>query len=229
MKIGVLLSGNGVYDGSETQEAVSTLIALDKLGVEAVCMAPDIPQHHVINHITGDEMQESRNVLIESARIARGAILPLSEVTAGDIDGLVMPGGFGAAKNLSSWAFNGPESTVESETSRLIQEMVEAKKPIASLCVSPVVIAKTLQASGIKTRLTLGTTAASSPYDIDGFNAGLASVGVEPVLCELGDVVIDEVNRIITSPCYMMDASVSQIYDGIVKACEALVGLIKAG
>jgi len=228
MKIGVLLSGNGVYDGSEIQEAVSTLIALDKLGVEAVCMAPDIPQHHVINHMTGDEMDESRNVLLESARIARGAIRPLAEVNSDDIDGLVMPGGFGAAKNLSSWALNGPESEVELQTQRLILEMIAARKPIASLCVSPVVIAKALQASGVKTRLTLGTTAASSPYDIEGFNAGVASVGVEPVLCELGDIVIDEENRIVTSPCYMMDASVSQIYDGIVKACEALVDLAKA-
>ena len=227
MKIGVLLSGNGVYDGSEIHEAVSTLIALDKLGVEAVCMAPDIPQHHVVNHITGDEMDESRNVLVESARIARGAISPLSEVTAESIDGLVMPGGFGAAKNLSSWAFNGPEAAVESETKRLIQAMVQAKKPIASLCVSPVVIARALQDSGIKTKLTLGTTEASSPYDIEGFHAGVASVGVEPVVCALGDIVVDEENLIVTSPCYMMDASVSQIYDGIYKACEALVNLAR--
>ncbi len=229
MKIAVLLSGNGVYDGSEIQEAVATLIALDKLGVEAVCTAPDIPQSHVINHLNGEEMEGPRNVLVESARIARGDIVPLSELSADQIDGLVMPGGFGAAKNLSSWAFEGPDSTIEPETKRLILKLIESKKPIASLCVSPVVVAKALQQSGIKAALTLGTTAAASPYDIDGFNAGLESVGAKPEVCALGDILIDHENRIITSPCYMMEASVGQIYDGIYKACEALVGLAKAG
>jgi len=227
MKIGVLLSGNGVFDGAEIQEAVSTLIALDKLGVEALCMAPNIDQHHVINHITGSEMNEKRNVLVEAARIARGTIKPLNEVNARNIDGLIIPGGFGAAKNLSTWALDGPAGDIEPETKRLIMEMVKAKKPIASLCVSPVVIAKALQGSGIKTRLTIGTTEAASPYDIKAFNQGLQSVGVEPVQCPLGEIVVDEANKIITSPCYMMEASISQIYDGIYKACVKLVELAK--
>jgi len=227
MKIGVLLSGCGVYDGSEIHEAVATLLARDKLGVEAVCSAPDIPQSHVINHLTGEEEAGTRNVLAESARIARGDIRPLSELSADHINGLVMPGGFGAAKNLSSWAFEGPGSEIEPETKRLILKLIETKRPIASLCVSPVVVAKALEGSGITSKLTLGTTAGSSPYDIEGFHGGVASVGVEPVTCALGDIVIDEENRIITSPCYMMDASISQIYDGIYKACEALVELAK--
>jgi len=228
MRIAVLLSGSGVYDGSEIQEAVATLLALDKLGVEVVCTAPDIPQSHVIDHINGEEMEGPRNVLVESARIARGDIVPLSELSADHIDGMVMPGGFGAAKNLTSWAFEGPDSSIEPETKRLVMKLLEAKKPIASLCVSPVVVAKALQDSGIQSKLTLGTTEAASPYDIEGFNAGLAAVGVMPVPCALGDIVIDQEHRIVTSPCYMMEASISEIYDGIYKACEALVGLAKA-
>lgn len=222
MDIGVLLSGNGVYDGAEIHESVSTLIALDKLGMNAICMAPDIDQHHVIDHTTGNEMKEKRNVLTEAARIARGNIKPLNEVHASDIDGLIIPGGFGSAKNLSKWAFSGPDGDIEPETKRLILQMVENKKPIVSLCVSPVVVAKALQGSGIKTRLTLGTTEAQSPYDIKGFNEGVQSIGVEPVLCNVGDIVVDEDNKIISSPCYMMETSIGKIYDGIYKACEKL-------
>jgi enhancing lycopene biosynthesis protein 2 len=227
MNIGVLLSGNGVYDGSEIHEAVSTLIALDKLGAKAICMAPNIEQHHVIDHVTGDEMKEKRNVLIEAARIARGDIKPLNEVSSDDIDGLIMPGGFGAAKNLSKWAFSGPKGDIDPETKRLILEMVKSKKPIASLCVSPVVIAKALEDSGIKTKLTLGTTASPSPYDIKSFNEGVESIGATPVLCDVGDIMVDEENKIISSPCYMMVTSIAQIYDSIYKVCEKLVELAK--
>ena len=223
MKIGVLLSGSGVLDGAEIQESVSALIALDKLGAEAVCMAPDMDQHHVVNHITGEEMSETRNVLVEAARVSRGDIRPLGEVTAGDVDGLILPGGFGAAKNLSTWAFDGPAGKIEPETGRLIRELVEAGKPIAALCVSPVVVAKALEGSGVKARLTLGTTEAPSPYDIDGFNEGLRSLGVEPVPCALGEIVADEANRIVTSPCYMMEASIARIYEGVEKACAKLM------
>ena len=227
MDIGVLLSGNGVYDGAEIHEAVSTLIALDKLGMKAICMAPDMDQHHVIDHTSGNEMNEKRNVLIEAARIARGNIKSLKEVDTGDLNGLVIPGGFGSAKNLSKWAFDGPGGNIEPETKRLILEMVKDKKPIAALCVSPVVIAKALQDSGIKTKLTLGTTAASSPYDIKAFNEGVESIGVSTVLCNVGELVVDEENKIISSPCYMMETSISQIYDGIYKACEKLMELAK--
>jgi len=226
MKIAVLLSGSGVYDGSEIHEAVSALIALDRLKVDVICTAPDRNQHHVINHLDGNEMDEIRNVLVESARIARGNILPLGNLKADDIDGLLLPGGFGAAKNLSTWAFDGPGSAVEGETKRIILEMHAARKPIAALCVSPVVLAKVLQEGGQGATLTLGTTEAASPYDIAGFHEGIAAVGADPVACDSGEIVVDETNRIISSPCYMMDASISQIYDGIEKACTRLVEMV---
>lgn len=223
MKIGVLLSGCGVFDGSEIQEAVSVLIALDELGAEAVCLAPDIQQHHVMNHLKGEEMDPPRNVLTESARIARGNIHSLAEIKSGDLDGLVIPGGFGAAKNLCTWAFDGPEADIDPQVATLIQELVTQHKPIAALCVAPVVVAKALEATGQKVSMTLGTTEGKSPYDISGFHGGIERIGATAVNCELGDIVLDETHRIITSPCYMMEAGPAAILQGVRKACAQLV------
>jgi enhancing lycopene biosynthesis protein 2 len=127
-KFGVLLSGCGVYDGAEIHEAVSVLLALDKMGIEAVCIAPDVEQHHVINHLTGEEMPEKRNVLVEAARIARGAITEISKVNVDELDALVMPGGFGVAKNFTKWAFEGPKGAILESVKNLIQAFYKAKK-----------------------------------------------------------------------------------------------------
>ena len=224
-KIGVLLSGCGVYDGSEIHEAVLTLLELDKLGVEAVCMAPDIEQHHVINHLNGEEMNEKRNVLIESARIARGNIKPLSEVNTDELDGLAMPGGFGAAKNLTKWAFSGPDGEILPEVKKLIQDIANAGKPIASVCISPAVLAKALEGTGIHAEITVGTTQSPSPYDIAATNDGLFATGAKAVLCEVEEMVVDAPHKIITSPCYMMEASISQVAKGISKTMAKLVEL----
>jgi len=165
-RIGVLLSGCGVYDGSEIHESVFTLLAIDQLGGKAICMAPNAEQHHVVNHITGNEMPEKRNVLIEAARIARGDIRDLTEVTAAELDALVIPGGFGAAKNLTTWAFNGPDGTINKEVKRIINEVHSAGKPLVGLCMGPTVIAKALENSSTKAHLTVGTTTEASPYEI---------------------------------------------------------------
>ena len=141
-KIAVLLSGCGVFDGSEIHESVFTLLALDQAGAEYQCIAPNMQQHHVVNHITGDEMNEKRNVLIESARIARGNIKPIEDVSSKDFDGLMMPGGFGAAKNLTEWAFSGPDGKIHPEVRRIINEMVLDNKPVVAVCMSPTVVAK---------------------------------------------------------------------------------------
>ncbi len=225
MNIGVLLSGSGVYDGSEIQESVSVLIALDELGVEVTCLAPDAAQHHVVNHLTGEEMEPERNIRIESARIARGEVSSLSDVDPVSLDGLVIPGGFGAAKNLCTWAFDGPNASVRDDVKSLIRSLVEAGTPIAALCVAPVVVAKAMEGTDVHPTLTLGTHAGQSPYDIDGFHQGIESVGAVPVACELGDIVVDEANKIITSPCYMMEASPAKILAGVRKACKKLVEL----
>ena len=141
-KIGVLLSGCGVYDGSEIHEAVLTLLALDRAGAEIICMAPNMDHYHVINHITQEVMEEKRNVLVESARIARGEIKDIENVNASDLDGLILPGGLGAAKNLSEFAVKGPETSVHPEVKRILNEMAEAGKPIGAICIAPATLTR---------------------------------------------------------------------------------------
>ena len=153
-KIGVVLSGCGVKDGSEIHEAVSILIALDRRGAEIVCMAPNIPQAETTNHLTGKPAGERRNVLEESARIARGKIRDLSSVKAADLDGVVLPGGFGAAKNLCSFATEGPQCKVNDQVARLLNDLRAAGKPIGLACIAAVIAARLFGSSGAKPRLT---------------------------------------------------------------------------
>ena len=222
MKIGVLLSGNGVYDGAEIQEAVLTLLAIDEMGWEAHCISIDRPQHHVVNHITGEAMPESRNMLIEAARIARGKITPITEVEPADLDALVIPGGFGSAKNFTSWAFDGPASSILPEVKLLLVNLVNVGKPIIALCVSPVVLAKAFEGSNINPTLSLGTASEPSPYDISSFNAGLEATGTKVTERSIREILVDEQNRIICAPCYMMDARISEVRSNISQALHAL-------
>jgi len=222
MNIGVLLSGNGVYDGAEIQEAVLTLLAIDEMGWNAVCISVDKPQHHVINHLTGEVMDESRNMLIEAARIARGQITPIDSISPADIDALVIPGGFGSAKNFTSWAFDGPVSTILPEVKLLLVNLVNVGKPIVALCVSPVVVAKAFEGSSIHPTLSLGSGSESSPYDINGFNEGLKATGAIAQERTIREVLIDPTNRIICAPCYMMDARITEINANIKQAMVAL-------
>lgn len=224
--IGVLLSGSGVYDGSEIQEAVFALLAIDACGGNAVCIAPNMNQYHVVNHLNGEEMAESRNVLIESARIARGNIRDLATVTANDLDALVIPGGFGAAKNLTTWAFSGPDATVVSDVKRIILEMHSACKPLVGLCMGPTVIAKAFEGSSVVARLTVGTTAGVSPYEIDAISKGLEQTGAVAEMCPVTAVVHDVENKIITAPCYMMEASISMVQKNVKQAIDKLFELL---
>jgi enhancing lycopene biosynthesis protein 2 len=226
MNIGVLLSGNGVYDGAEIQEAVLTLLAIDEMGWNAVCISVDKPQHHVINHLTGEVMDESRNMLVEAARIARGQITPIENISPADIDALVIPGGFGSAKNFTSWAFDGPSSTILPEVKLLLVNLVNVGKPIVALCVSPVVVAKAFEGSSIHPTLTLGSTSEPSPYDINGFNEGLRATGSIAQERTIREVLIDPANRIICAPCYMMEARITEIHENIQHALRALKELL---
>ena len=225
-RIGVLLSGNGVYDGSEIHESVFTLLAIDENRGEAVCMAPNMKQHHVVNHLTGDEMDESRNVLVEAARIARGAITDLAEMHADELDALVIPGGFGAAKNLTKWAFSGPDGEINSEVKRIINEFAAAKKPIVGLCMGPTVIAKALEDAGLKEHLTVGTTAEASPYEIDAISAGMEQTGAVAEMKSIREISIDSKNMIITAPCYMMEGSITDVRNNIKQAIDALFEIL---
>ncbi|MCF8413531.1 MAG: isoprenoid biosynthesis glyoxalase ElbB [Melioribacteraceae bacterium] len=226
MKIGVILSGCGVYDGTEIQEAVFTLLAIDENGADSVCFAPDIEQHHVVNHLNGEEMKETRNVLVEAARIARGDIKSLNECNVDDLDGLVIPGGFGAAKNLTKWAFNGPDGEIDPQVKRVINEFVLAGKPVAGLCMGPTVIAKALDESKIKTTLTVGTTTEKSPYDIKAVSEGMEKAGATAVMKSVREVSIDSENKIVSAPCYMMEASISEIRMNVKDAVDSLIKLI---
>lgn len=226
MKIGVLLSGCGVYDGVEIQEAVLTLLAIQESGAEYVCIGVNKDQYHVVNHLTGEVTEEKRNMLVEAARIARGDIKDINSITPADIDALVIPGGFGSAKNFTTWAFNGPESTILPEVKLLLVNLVNAGTPIAALCVSPIVLAKAFEGSSIQPKITLGTTEAASPYDIASFNSGIEQTGSKIEMKSLGDISIDTEYRIVTAPCYMMDATISEINSNIKTAIKALKALV---
>ncbi len=225
MKIAVILSGSGVYDGSEIQESVLSLLALEEKGVSYQCYAPNIDQHHVINHTTGEEMNETRNCLIEAARISRGNILDVKELKSGDADGLLIPGGFGAAKNLTTWAFKGPDSEINDGVKQAIVSFVEAKKPVCALCMGPTVIAKALQDSEHHVELSVGTTAEASPYDIAAIGAGIDATGASNQQTTIKEIHVDEANKIISAPCYMMEASLLEVRNNIKMAVDALVQL----
>jgi enhancing lycopene biosynthesis protein 2 len=210
-KFAVVLSGSGVYDGAEIHEATLTLLAIKKNGADYTIFAPDIQQHHVINHLTGNEMLETRNVLVESARIARGKISNLNTFKARDFDALIFPGGFGVAKNLSSWAFDGPDCTVNAEVEKAIKDMISLRKPIGALCISPVLLAKVLG----NVDVTLG--------DDDNDAAAIEKTGAKHVKTSHGQVVRDPHQAIFTTPCYMLDADIVQIAEGADNVTKAIL------
>ena len=222
MKIGVLLSGCGVYDGAEIQESVLTLLAISEAGHEAVCISINDNQHHVINHLTGEEMPETRNMLIESARIARGSVTEISKISPADIDALVIPGGFGSAKNFTTWAFNGPGGDIRADVKLLIVNLINVGKPIVALCVSPIVLAKALEGSTIELNLTMGSTKSASPYSISDFMEGINVTGASTSERELTEILIDTKNKVISAPCYMMEATILEIRHNIKQAIDAL-------
>lgn len=222
MKVGVLLSGCGVYDGAEIQESIFTLLAIEEIGAEAVCISVDKNQHHVINHLNGEEMKEERNMMVESARIARGDVKDIRTITPADIDALVIPGGFGSAKNFTNWAFEGSAGDILPEVKLLLVNMFNVGKPIVALCVSPVVLAKALEDTGVKSKMTIGSNQFNSPYDINGFSDGLKSLGVDTQMKSIAEITVDKENRIITAPCYMMEASILEVRENIKMAITAL-------
>ncbi len=215
-----------MYDGTEIHEATLALLAIKEAGAEYQCFAPDVTQHHVINHLTGEEMPESRNVLVESARIARGAVKDLKELQLKEVDALLIPGGFGAAKNLSSWAFDGPAGEVLPEVKELLLKAIQAKVAIASLCVSPVVIAKALEGSEYHPLLTLGTAQEASPYDIAGFASGIESLGAQHAAATIEEVIVDEQLKIVTAPCYMMETDILGIRRSTQLAVQKLLEIL---
>ncbi|WP_421754789.1 isoprenoid biosynthesis glyoxalase ElbB [Croceimicrobium sp.] len=225
MKIGVLLHGSGVYDGTEIHEAVLSLLAIAEAGHEYQCIAPNVNQYHVVNHLDGSEMDQERNVLIESARIARGEVIDLADFVPAEIDALFMPGGFGTAKNLTQWAFDGPGAAILPEIKSLVLNMIENQKPIAALCMSPTTVAKALEGSHYHARLSVGSSVEASPYDIAAISGGMESIGVEAESKTVAEVSVDSDLKIVCAPCYMMEASILEVRANIQQALEALIAL----
>jgi enhancing lycopene biosynthesis protein 2 len=217
-KVGVVLSGCGVFDGSEIHEAVLTLLALDRQGVEVICMAPNVNQMHVVNHLTQQATEESRNVLVESARIARGKIQDIQNVGVADIDALMFPGGFGAAKNLCNFATKGVNCDVHPEVERLVREVLETKKPLAAVCIAPALIAKITGDQNITAKLTIGT-------DMETANA-LEKMGAEHLACQVTEVAIDKEHKIISGPAYMLGTKISDVADGIENVVKELIAML---
>lgn len=215
-KIGVVLSGCGVYDGSEIHEAVLTLLAIDRLGCQAVCMAPDV-ELSVVNHLTGQETGEKRNVLIEASRIARGKIRDIREVTAAELDAIIFPGGFGAAKNLCTFATEGAAASVNPDVARLLKEMAAAGKPIGAVCIAPALIASVLGKEYSPT-VTIGTDA--------GTAAEINKTGAKHQECPVTEFVVDRKNKLVTSPAYMLATRISEAAEGIEKCVREVIGLI---
>ena len=219
MNIGVLLSGSGVNDGSEIHESVITMLALDRAGAETLLMAPNIDQMHVINHYTGQEMDEFRNVLVESARIARGNIKDMAEVSGGDLDALIIPGGFGVAKNLSDYAMSGAECSINPDVYRLISEMIILKKPIGAICIAPTMMAKILAEQNQSATMTIGKDETTAK-DIE-------SMGSTHKECLVEEIVIDKENNIVTTPAYMDAKNISEAAEGIEKLVKQIILMVK--
>ncbi|BAE52918.1 isoprenoid biosynthesis glyoxalase ElbB [Paramagnetospirillum magneticum] len=215
-RFAVVLSGCGVYDGAEIHEAVLTLLAIDRLGGAYQCFAPDRAQMHVVNHLTGQEAAgESRNVLVEAARIARGAIKPLTAFSPADFDAMIFPGGFGAAKNLCTFATQGAECTVDPDTEAAVKAMAAAAKPMGALCIAPALMAR-IFGNGID--VTIGND--------DGTAKAIEAMGAKHTQAAHGGVVVDKARKVVTSPCYMLDSSISQIADGAENTVKALLTLM---
>ncbi|MCH4899810.1 MULTISPECIES: isoprenoid biosynthesis glyoxalase ElbB [Pseudomonas] len=213
-KVAVILSGCGVYDGAEIYESVITLLRLDQRGAQVQCFAPNIAQLHVINHLTGEEMPESRNVLVESARIARGNVKDLREADVEDFDALIVPGGFGAAKNLSNFAIEGAGCTVQPQVLALAEAFAEAGKPVGLICISPALAAK-IYGPGVT--CTIGNDADTA--------AAMNKMGATHEDCAVTDIVEDKARKLVTTPAYMLAQSISEAASGINKLVDRVLEL----
>ena len=213
-KIAVILSGCGVYDGAEIHESVITLLRLDQRGAQVQCFAPNIAQLHVINHLTGEEMPEARNVLVESARIARGNIKDIREADVGDFDALIVPGGFGAAKNLSNFAVEGAGCSIQPDVLALTEAFAEAGKPVGLICISPALAAK-IYGPGVT--CTIGNDADTA--------AAMNKMGATHAECAVTDIVEDKARKLVSTPAYMLAQSISEAASGINKLVDRVLEL----
>lgn len=216
-KVGVLLSGCGFLDGAEIHESVLTLLALDQRGATAVCCAPDIEIPRVIDHRTGQPAREKRNVLTEAARIARGEIRDVAKVRADELDALILPGGFGAAANLCTFAEDGPECSVNAAVEKLVGDMLTARKPVGAICIAPALLARIAGRRGLRASLTIGNDAATA--------AAIEKMGCTHEPCTVAECIVDEKNRIVTTPAYMLGRGPAEVFEGIRRLVDRVLAL----
>lgn len=218
-KVGVVLSGCGHQDGSEIHEAVFTLHALEKAGAEAIIMAPDMDQFHVINHLNGNEdLTESRNILVESARIARGKVVDVASVSGHQLDALIFPGGTGMAKNIFDYSMAGINCTVISDVQRLVVEILEADKPLGAICIAPVMVAKVLEFLGRTGTVTGG-------FNVE-INNDIKAMGINTIEVGAEEIVVDKENKIVTTPAYVEAKSMNESFTGIEKLVNKVLDMI---
>ncbi len=216
MKVALILAGSGVFDGSEINEAVLTMLYLDQANIAYQCMAPNIAQHHVINHLNGEEMQESRNVLTEAARICRGDIVDLASQNPNDYAAVIVPGGFGVAKNLSDFAFKGSECTVQTDVLNFLQGMQQRKKPVGLMCIAPA-IAQRVFGDGVLCTVGDDESVASAIEQMGGVHKN----------CSVEQTCFDEAQNLVTTPAYMLAGSVGEAAKGIERLVQDIVKLLK--
>ncbi|MGL5951569.1 MULTISPECIES: isoprenoid biosynthesis glyoxalase ElbB [Providencia] len=210
--IAVILSGCGVFDGSEVHETVLTMLALSENNAEVYFFAPNEDQATVINHINGSLKTEKRNQMEESARISRGKIAPLSSADANKLDALIIPGGFGVAKNLCNFAVKGSDCEINKELLSLVQAMYQQKKPLGLMCIAPVMLPKMLNTS---VKLTIGDDAETI--------AQIEKMGGQHVVCSVDDIVVDETHKVVTTPAYMLAQSIAEVNSGISKLVKKVL------
>lgn len=219
LNVGVVLSGCGFKDGSEIQEAVFTLYHLDSLNTKVLCMAPNINQSKVVNHITGESINETRNVLIESSRISRGDIKDIQDVNIKELDAIIFPGGFGAAMNLSDLAEKGADLQVNPQIENVIKEFYNMKKPIGFICISPAVASKVLGNlnTNNKPKLTIGNDKGTAEI--------INKMGCQHIDSPVDNIVVYTENKIVSTPAYMYDSRPSEVFKGIEKLVKEVVSM----
>jgi len=212
-RVAVVLSGSGFLDGAEIQESVITLLALDRAGVKYQCMAPDMDQMHVVNHLTGEVSEgETRNVLVEAARIARTQILDIAKANPNDYDAVIFPGGYGAAKNLSDFAVKGAASRVQHDVLQFARSFAATGKPMGFVCIAPAMIPHIY---GADAKLTIGS-------DVDTA-AAINEMGGIHINCPVDDFVVDKARNLVSTPAYMLDMRISEVATGIEKLVQKII------
>jgi enhancing lycopene biosynthesis protein 2 len=217
--VGVVLSGCGVFDGAEIHESVLTLLYLDQKQFPYQCLAPDINQMHVVDHRTGKEMNETRNVLTEAARIARGKIEPLRDAWVDKLSAVIFPGGFGAAKNYCDYALKGKDCTMNPQVENFMRKCINAKLPVGMLCISPVVLARALMGTDVHPTLTVGAESADAE--------SVVTFGAKHEVRAVTDIVVDHEHRIVSAPAYMYDAHIADVAQGIEKLVTEIAAMIR--